>query len=122
MRRRIVRTTSRRANRDQVAEAPARHAAAQRASNTSPRRRGFADASTAFQSFGAVTLNIEITTMKLPLTLLVCFTLLGAHVATAAPRPNVLFIVIDDQNDWVAPLGGHPLVKTPNLDRLAARG
>lgn len=39
-----------------------------------------------------------------------------------ASRPNVLFIAIDDQNDWVGPLGGHPLAKTPNLDRLAARG
>ena len=37
-------------------------------------------------------------------------------------KPNVLFIAIDDLNDWVGPLGGHPQVKTPNLDRLAARG
>lgn len=37
-------------------------------------------------------------------------------------KPNVLFIAIDDQNDWVGPLGGHPMVKTPHLDRLAARG
>jgi arylsulfatase A-like enzyme len=37
-------------------------------------------------------------------------------------KPNVLMIVIDDQNDWVGPLGGHPLVKTPHLDALAARG
>jgi len=40
----------------------------------------------------------------------------------AAHRPNVLFIAIDDQNDWVGPLAGHPLVKTPQMDRLAARG
>lgn len=40
----------------------------------------------------------------------------------AAERPNVVFIAIDDQNDWIGPLGGHPLVKTPQLDRLAARG
>jgi len=36
--------------------------------------------------------------------------------------PNILFITVDDLNDWVGPLGGHPQVKTPNLDRLAARG
>ncbi len=36
--------------------------------------------------------------------------------------PNVLFIAIDDLNDWVGCLGGHPDVKTPNLDRLAERG
>ena len=37
-------------------------------------------------------------------------------------RPNVLFISIDDLNDWIGTLGGHPQVKTPNLDRLAASG
>jgi arylsulfatase A-like enzyme len=49
--------------------------------------------------------------------------LVGAGVrAIAAEKPDVLFIVIDDQNDWVGPLGGHPLAKTPSLDELAARG
>jgi arylsulfatase A-like enzyme len=43
-----------------------------------------------------------------------------ANVVVA--KPNVLFIAIDDQNDWIGPLGGHPLVKTPHLDRLAQRG
>src|SRR5262245_47056459 len=38
------------------------------------------------------------------------------------PRPNVLFIAIDDLNDWVGFLGGHPQVKTPHMDRLAKRG
>ena len=37
-------------------------------------------------------------------------------------KPNVLFMAIDDLNDWVGCLGGHPDVKTPNLDRLAGRG
>ncbi len=42
---------------------------------------------------------------------------------TEAPaRPNVLFIAIDDLNDWVGCLDGHPQARTPNLDRLAARG
>jgi len=40
----------------------------------------------------------------------------------AATKPNVLFIAIDDQNDWVGAFGGHPLAKTPHMDRLAARG
>ena len=39
-----------------------------------------------------------------------------------AAQPNVLMIVVDDMNDWVGCLGGHPDVKTPNIDRLAARG
>ncbi len=37
-------------------------------------------------------------------------------------RPNVLFIAIDDLNDWVGCLHGHPQVKTPHIDRLASRG
>jgi arylsulfatase A-like enzyme len=40
----------------------------------------------------------------------------------AAERPNVLMIIVDDMNDWVGCLGGHPDVKTPSIDRLAARG
>jgi len=39
-----------------------------------------------------------------------------------AGRPNILFISIDDLNDWVACLGGHSQVKTPQMDRLARRG
>jgi len=37
-------------------------------------------------------------------------------------RPNVLFIAIDDLNDWEGCLGGHPQAQTPNIDRLARRG
>ena len=52
--------------------------------------------------------------------------LLGAATARALAqspgRPNVLFIAVDDLNDWVGVLGGHPDAKTPNIDRLAARG
>lgn len=46
-----------------------------------------------------------------------------AHVAETKPeaKPNVLFIAIDDLRDWVGFLGCAQ-VKTPNLDRLAARG
>ncbi len=40
----------------------------------------------------------------------------------AGDRPNILFIAIDDLNDWVGPLGGHAHAKTPSLDALAARG
>ena len=34
-------------------------------------------------------------------------------------KPNVLFITVDDLNDWVGCLGGNPDAQTPNLDRLA---
>ena len=49
--------------------------------------------------------------------------LLNLPAATrAAERPNILMIAIDDQNDWIGCLGGHPQIKTPHIDRLAARG
>lgn len=34
-------------------------------------------------------------------------------------KPNVLFVSIDDLNDWTGYLGGHPQAKTPRLDRFA---
>jgi len=34
---------------------------------------------------------------------------------------NVLFFSIEDLNDWIEPLGGHPDAYTPNLSRLAKR-
>jgi len=48
--------------------------------------------------------------------------LLWAATTVAAGRPNVLMIAIDDQNDWIGHLGGHPLARTPVIDALAARG
>jgi arylsulfatase A-like enzyme len=49
--------------------------------------------------------------------------LTALHAADApAKRPSVLFIAVDDLNDWIGCLGGHPQTKTPNLDRLAASG
>ncbi|MCA8991389.1 MAG: sulfatase [Planctomycetaceae bacterium] len=52
---------------------------------------------------------------------LMLLTLFVGPVA-AADKPNILFIAIDDQNDWIGCLGGHPQVQTPNIDGLAARG
>ena len=47
---------------------------------------------------------------------------LGSAAPAAERKLNVLFIAIDDLNDWVGCLGGHPDVRTPHIDRLAARG
>lgn len=43
-------------------------------------------------------------------------------LAAEEGRPNVLMILVDDMNDWVGCLNGHPQIKTPNIDRLSQRG
>jgi len=53
--------------------------------------------------------------------LLLCACVVSAQAQDTAP-PDVLFISIDDLNDWVGVLGGHPQAITPNIDALAARG
>ena len=61
--------------------------------------------------------------MKTALTSLLALLAMGAPGLTAAPvKPNVLFISVDDLNDWIGCLGGHPQTKTPNFDRLARSG
>ncbi len=60
--------------------------------------------------------------MTYPASLAALFVLFVAMLCPAADKPNVLFIAIDDLNDWIGALGGHPQSSTPNLDRLAARG
>jgi len=37
-------------------------------------------------------------------------------------KNNVLFIAVDDLNDWVGCLGGRPQAHTPHIDRLAEKG
>ena len=41
---------------------------------------------------------------------------------TAVDKPNILYIAIDDLNDWITPLGGNSQAITPNFDRLAKMG
>jgi len=48
-------------------------------------------------------------------------TLLPAGAASAADRPNVLYLMADDLNNSLG-CYGDPRVKTPNIDRLATRG
>ena len=43
-------------------------------------------------------------------------------MTTVSSRPNLLYIHTDQHNPFVTGCYGHPLVQTPNLDRLAAEG
>jgi len=56
------------------------------------------------------------------LTTAIIAALLAAYTcsdcAQAADKPNVLFILTDDQAPWALGLSGHPDAKTPHLDKL----
>ncbi len=56
------------------------------------------------------------------LLLLIAFAFQLAGTCEAANPPNVLFIAVDDLNHWLTHLGRNPQARTPNFDRLAARG
>ncbi len=55
-----------------------------------------------------------------------CLVLLSSvlTVANAAdsPKPNLLFFLIDDQRNDTLGCAGHPIIKTPVIDSLAAEG
>lgn len=64
--------------------------------------------------------------MKPVFAVLVAFFLLVPSVGRTAERdvsakPNVLFIAVDDLNDWVGCMEGNPDAQSPNIDRFASR-
>ncbi len=60
--------------------------------------------------------------MKLAYAFLFAFLLPQLLRAAEVSRPNILFIAIDDLNDWIGCMKGHPQARTPNIDSLAERG
>ena len=46
----------------------------------------------------------------------------AVFAADDVSAPDVLFIVVDDMNDWISLLDPEAAIKTPNLERLAKRG
>lgn len=46
----------------------------------------------------------------------------GAQTVFTAPRPNIVLLMADDQGWGETGYNGHPHVKTPVLDEMAARG
>jgi arylsulfatase A-like enzyme len=47
---------------------------------------------------------------------------IGADAAHAADRPNILFVITDDQRWDSLGLTGHPFLETPNMDRIGREG
>ncbi|EDM28511.1 iduronate-2-sulfatase [Lentisphaera araneosa HTCC2155] len=56
--------------------------------------------------------------------IIMLFTLCGANTlqAKSTKDMNVLFIAIDDLNDWIGCFEGNPQIKTPNFDKFNANG
>ena len=62
------------------------------------------------------------TTILLLSVLLFCVMGKGSEGKSAGRqdgKPNVLFIAIDDLNDWTGMLKGNPQAKTPHMEKLA---
>ena len=56
-------------------------------------------------------------------TLYLAFLLPAVHAESdTSQRPDIVFIIVDDLNDWIGCLGGHPDAKSPNIDALAEGG
>ena len=65
----------------------------------------------------------ENTTIRLwGISLFAAMFCISCLTGSAAEKPNILYITVDDMNDWVGCLDGHPQIQTPNIDRLAERG
>lgn len=62
------------------------------------------------------------------ITTSMCLVLSFASLSQAAEhgasmsKPNVLFLSIDDLNDWIGAMGGHPQAFTPHMDKLCQQG
>jgi iduronate 2-sulfatase len=54
--------------------------------------------------------------------LLFIFACSSKQQAIEQQQPNVLFISVDDLNDWIEPLEGHSQAITPNMDKLFEQG
>lgn len=60
--------------------------------------------------------------VRLPSFLLSLFLLAHPLLAAELRKPNVLFLAVDDMNDWIGTHNTTPKALTPHFDKLAARG
>ena len=65
----------------------------------------------------------KIAKLSIP-PILVCLIAALTPICDASPatRPDLVFIIVDDLNDWIGAMQGHPQSVTPHMDALARRG
>lgn len=69
------------------------------------------------------TLKLLSYTLALPLTLASCLLFhLDAFGQIGDPRPNIIFILTDDQRFDALGIAGNTIIQTPNMDQLAREG
>ena len=59
---------------------------------------------------------------KLIFATVILFAALTNVTLAEEKRPDIVFIIVDDLNDWIGCLGGHPDAQSPNIDALATSG
>jgi arylsulfatase A-like enzyme len=68
-------------------------------------------------------INTRLGIFLLALVLILPVSSFGQPVAAAwKPRPNIVFILIDDLRWDELGIAGHPYIKTPNIDRIGREG
>lgn len=68
-------------------------------------------------------LSLQSGSLLLALVLLLPISTFGQRRSTALkPRPNIVFILIDDLRWDELGIAGHPYIKTPNIDRIGKEG
>lgn len=63
-----------------------------------------------------------INPMKQLLAFYICLTAFPVHVAASETKPNIVFVLVDDQRNTSLSCAGHPQIKTPVIDELARQG
>ena len=63
-----------------------------------------------------------MTLRRLTSTLVVLSSAFSLATAAKTPKPNLIFFLIDDQRNDTLGCAGHPIIKTPVLDSMAAEG
>jgi len=67
------------------------------------------------KNISMIKMNMRVSFLTLLLSVFVMHTI----AQDTKSKPNVLFIAVDDMNDWISPLKDFGNIKTPNLERLA---